>query len=190
MNWAILTIALSMTVLITGVPASAQPRTDGVVDILKDMLGLDRVVHGHVVQHREATLVLRGKDDRTYTINTAGLEVDGARRLRDGRPVTVTLKGPGPGGMPIASAVDLESGPAKVFRRVDGTVEALNEDAVTFRTHDGMTFTLDRARIVGEPPRVALHEPGTLVYQQEPRVAGVWIETHDVQPAAAPRGSR
>lgn len=188
-NRAILTIAIVAT-LFTAAPASARARTDAIVDILRDMLGVDRVVRGHVVKNREATLVLRSDDARTYTINTAALDVDGLRRLRDGRPVAVTLKSPGPGGMPIATAVDLQAGPAKVFRRVDGTVEAVSEDAITLRTNDGMRFTLDPGRIVGEPPQVAVREPITLVYEQEPRVAGVWIESRDVQPAAAPRGER
>ena len=187
---AVLTIVLGITVLLPATTASAQSHTGGVVDVLKGIFGLERVVRGHVIQNREATLVLRSEDDRTYTINTAALDIDGVRRLRDGRPVAVTLKNPGPEGMPIASAVDLQSGPAKVFRRIDGTVEAVTDDAITFKGHDGKTFTLDRARIVGEEPRVAPHEPGVLVYEQEPRLAGVWIESRDVQPAAAPRGDR
>ena len=41
-----------------------------------------------------------------------------------------------------------------------------------------------------ETPPVAPNETATLVYEQEPRIAGVWIETREVQPAAAPRGER
>ena len=66
----------------------------------------------------------------------------------------------------------------------------MSDDQIRFTTRDGSTLTLDRGRIVGEAPHVALNEPATLVYEQEPRIAGVWIETREVQPAAAPRGER
>ena len=186
---AIFTITL-VTVLVAPVPVQAQRGMDGMTDVLKDLLGLDRTVRGHVVYNREATLVLRSDDARTYTINTAGLDVDGMRRLRDGQPVAVTLKSPGPGGMPIASAVSLGAGPRKVFQRGEGVVEAVSDERITFRTRDGRSLVLDRARIIGEPPRVAAQETGTLIYEQEPRVAGVWIETREVLPAATPRGTR
>ena len=188
---AVLTICVGLAVLLgAGSPVAAAERDmggPGVVDVLKDLLRLDRVVRGHVVENREATLVLRGQDARTYTINTAGLDVAGVRRLRDGQPVAVTLKSPGPGGMPIAEAVDLGSGPRKAFRRVEGVVEAVSEDEIRFRTREGRTITVDRARFIGEPPRVAAQESGTLVYEEEPRLAGVWVDTREAQPAATPR---
>ena len=186
--WAILTIAVGI-VTFAAAPIEARGM-DGVTEILKDVLGLDRTVRGHVVQIREATLVLRSADAQTYTINAAGLDTDGMRRLRDGQPVSVTLKRPGPEGMPIASAVATEAGPRKVFQRVEGVVEAVTDERITFRARDGRALVLDRARIVGEPPRVTAQETGTLIYEQEPSMAGVWIETREVLPAAAPRGAR
>jgi hypothetical protein len=51
-----------------------------------------------------------------------------------------------------------------------------------------MTVTLDRGRIVGEALHVVPNETATLVYEQEPRIAGVWIELREMQPAASPRG--
>src|SRR5436190_22314524 len=97
---AILTMLVFAAVLPS--PAGAQARSDSVVDTLSDLLGLGRTVRGHVVQHREATLVLRSDDARTYTVNTAGLDPSGLRNLREGRPVAVTLKSKGPEAMPIA----------------------------------------------------------------------------------------
>lgn len=169
-------IAIFTTVLLSG----------AVLDVLTDGLGLARTARGHVVQHREATLVLRGDDQRVYTINTAGLDLPAMTRLKEGRPVTVALKsGSGPAVMPIAASVTAGPGAAKTFRRVEGFVEAVNGDRVTFKTRDGLTLTLDRSRIVGEAPRVAVNETATLVYEQEPALAGVWIDTREIQPAAA-----
>jgi hypothetical protein len=167
-----------------------QGREGGVPDVLTgvltDVLRLSRSVHGHVVQHREATLVLRGGDDRTYTINTVGLETTALRNLREGWPVIVVLKSPGPDSMPIAASVAPGEGAVKVFRRVKGTVESVSGDRITFKTRGGMTVTLDRSRIVGEAPHVAPNESATLVYEQEPQLAGVWIATGEGQPSAAP----
>ena len=186
-------IVLTAVVLMTSVaPALAQGpgRASGVYDVLTDILGLNRTVQGHVVQHREGTLILRGEDARTYTINSAGLDLTTLRSLRDGRPVTVTLKSSPDGGMPVAASLKHAEGPAKVFRRVEGTVDAVTDDRITFTTHGGNILTLDRARIIGEALHVAPNETATLVYEQEPRLAGVWIESREVQPAAAPRGER
>ena len=74
--------------------------------------------------------------------------------------------------------------------RAEGTVDMVSDDQIRFTTHEGMRVTLDRTRIVGETPPVAPNETATLVYEQEPRIAGVWIETREVQPAAAPRSER
>jgi hypothetical protein len=160
---------------------ASQGRGGGVRGILADVFGLDRAVRGHVVQHREATLVLRGDDARVYTVNTAALDTAALGRLRDGFPVVVSLKSEAPDAttMPIASSIRQVDGPRKEFRRVEGTVEAVNDDRVVFRTRDGRMVTLDRARIVGEAPHVVAHEAATLVYEREPRLAGLWINTRE-----------
>ena len=188
-------IRVILTILLMiGFPAPAWAqglgRADSVIDVLTDVLRLNRTVRGHVVRHREATMVLRGDDDRTYTINTADLDLETLRGLRDGRPVAVALKSPVPGAMPIAVSLQQTNGPTKVFRRAEGTVDMVSDDQIRFTTHEGMRVTLDRTRIVGETPPVAPNETATLVYEQEPRIAGVWIETREVQPAAAPRSER
>src|SRR5205814_2910840 len=97
---AILTILVAIGI---ATPAWAQGSgpASGVLDVLSDVLRLNRTLRGHVVQHREATLVLRGDDDRTYTINTADLDLRTLRGVRDGRPVAVAPKSPVPGTIPI-----------------------------------------------------------------------------------------
>jgi hypothetical protein len=168
-------------------PASAQlpPVGQSVFDALNEVLGLNWWAHGHVVQHREATLVLRGLDQRVYTINTAGLDAGALGRLKDGRPVTVELKrATRLDAMPIAASVAAIQAPTKTFRRVDGTVEAVSDERIAFKTREGRVLTLDRARIVGEAPQVDVNETATLIYEQEPTVAGVWIDTRETQPSA------
>jgi hypothetical protein len=174
--------------IVTPAWAQGSGRAGGAFDVLNDALRVNRTVRGHVVQHREGTLVLLGDDDRTHTINTVDLDLDTLRGVRDGRPVVVALKSPVPGTMPIAVSLQPADGPTKVFRRVEGTVDAVSDDQIRFTTRDGMTLTLDRGRIVGEAPYVVPNETATLVYEQEPRIAGVWIEMREVQPAATPRG--
>jgi hypothetical protein len=169
--------------------AQGQGRTGGVLDVLAEVLGLARDVRGHVVQHREATLVLRAIDGRVYTINTAGLDAPDLARLREGMPVAVSVKSEAPdtSSMPIAAAVGPLAGqPRKVFRRVEGSVESVDGERVAVKTHEGLTLVLDRARIVGEAPPLAADESATLVYEQEPRLAAVWIDPHrPVDPSAS-----
>jgi hypothetical protein len=186
---------LAILVIASGIPALAcaqgTDRARGVFDdLLKDVLRLNRTVRGHVVQHREATLVLRSDDERTYTINTAALGFAALHALRDGRSVTVSLKDSLPGAMPIAVALEPADGSVKRFQRVEGSVEAVDDERITFRARDGRRLSLERARIVGDAPHVWPSETATLIYQDEPRVAGVWIESRDVEPAALPRSVR
>ena len=162
--------------------AVGQGRGGSVRDILADVFGVERNLRGHVVQHREATLVLRADDTRIYTVNTAALDVAALSRLKDGLPVIVSLKSEAPDAttMPIASSIrPVDGQSARAFRRAEGMVESVNDDRVVFKTREGMTVTLDRARIVGDAPQVLAHEPATLVYEQEPRLAGLWIDARE-----------
>ena len=185
---------LTVIVVLSGMtsPVVAQPRpAGGVFGVLDEVLGLRWNARGHVVQHREATLVLRGEDGRTYTINTAGLDASALRRLKEGRPVIVALdRSSNPDAMPIAASVADGSGPAKTFRRVDGVVEAVDGSRITVTTPQGLRLTLDGARVVGEAPRAVEHEAATLVYEEEPALAGVWIDAREIQPSASPPTSR
>ena len=183
---------LTTAVVLLGIvhPALGQEgRSGGVRDIVKDIFGAKRDLHGYVVQHREATLVLRADDGHVYTINTAALDTAALGRLGQGRPIAVALKSEVPtiSTMPIAEAIKPMAGPVKVFRRVEGTVETVTADRVIFKTRDGLTVALDRSKIVGEAPPLTTDDEATLVYEEQPRLAGVWINPHDgVQPSASP----
>jgi len=186
---AILTTAVVLLGIVHPALGQDQGRSGGVRDIVKDIFGAKRDLHGYVVQHREATLVLRADDGHVYTINTAALDTAALGRLGQGRPIAVALKSEVPtiSTMPIAEAIKPMAGPVKVFRRVEGTVETVTADRVIFKTRDGLTVALDRSKIVGEAPPLTTDDEATLVYEEQPRLAGVWINPHDgVQPSASP----
>jgi hypothetical protein len=161
---AIFTIAL----LVAATPAVvAQPqRPSQAFEALGDVLGLaPQIVRGHVVQHREATLMLRGDDGRMYMINTAGLDAAAMARLKEGRPVTVTVKSGTPGAMPIAAVVepiDIQPSAAvagSAHQRVHGVVEALGLGSLTLKTSRGDMLIVDTTQVT-EPVRA---RPGDLV---------------------------
>jgi hypothetical protein len=185
---AIFTTAVVLLGLVHPAIGHAQGRSGGVRDIVKDIFGAKRDLRGHVVQHREATLILSADDGHIYTINTAALDTAAMGRLAQGRPVAVALKSEVPtvSTMPIAEAIRPMAGPIKVFRRVEGTVETVTVDRVIFKTRDGLTVALDRSKIVGEAPTLTASEEATLIYEEQPRLAGLWIDPHDgAQPSAS-----
>jgi hypothetical protein len=143
----------------TTIPAGAQPPADSVRDILSDIYApIDHsapidVVRGSVVEHREATLVLRGDDGRIHTINTAGLDVAAMARLHAGSPVMVALKSGSPGAMPIASAVEAieiqpsASVPGRLLDRVHGAVARIGLGTVTLKTDAGVELTVETTQL-------------------------------------------
>jgi hypothetical protein len=143
----------------TTIPAGAQPPADSVRDILSDIYApIDHsapidVVRGSVVEHREATLVLRGDDGRVHTINTAGLDAAAMARLHAGSPVMVALKSGSPGAMPIASAVEAieiqpsAAVPGRLLDRVHGSVERIGLGRVTLRTDAGVELTVETTQL-------------------------------------------
>jgi hypothetical protein len=161
---------LAVIVGLTG-PAVAQPPADGVRDILSEIFapidhaGPIDVVRGSVVEHREATLVLRGDDGRVYTINTAGLDATAMARLDEGSPVMVALKSGSPGAMPIASAVEAieiqpsAAVPGRLLDRVHGTVDRIGLGSVTLTTEAGVELTVETTQLT----KAVRLRPGDLV---------------------------
>jgi hypothetical protein len=111
----LIAVVTTLAVLAPAVPALAHGSgtDDAVRSIFGDVIDPIRTVRGEVVRHREATLLLRAEDGRTYTINTAGLDAAAMARLTEGRSVRVALKDGRPGAMPIAATVEaIEPDPA------------------------------------------------------------------------------
>jgi hypothetical protein len=176
--------------LVLGAGARAEAQTgERIFDTLGDLLrGGGQQVQGHVVAVSGSELVLRGRDNRTYTISTADIDGQQLARLHPGQPVKVTLKR-GNGQIPTAASISGESGEQRSYRTVSGVVEAVSGDRVQFRTSEGFVIPIDLAQIVGRKPVLREGETATLTYEvagQNP-LAAVWIEPRDPMGAASPR---
>ena len=185
--------ALTMLALVLGasVPAGAQTG-ERVFDALTDLLrGGNQQLQGHVVAVHDEDIVVRGKDNRTYTIATTGID----RRppgdlLKPGQPIKVTLRRGGDG-QPVAASMEADTGPVRSFRTVTGVVEPLSGDRMQFRTTEGFVVPIDLAQVVGRKPTLKPGEAATLTYEvsgQNP-IAAVWVEPRDTTGAASPRTS-
>jgi hypothetical protein len=168
MNRTLAVVTTLVAVLGPGGPAVAQHSADDVHEAVRDVLDPDVIVRGSVLQHREATLVLRGDDGHVYTINTAGLDAAALARLKEGRPVRVALKSGSPGAMPIASAVEaIEVQPSaavagRAVERLHGFVDRVGLGTLTVTTDAGFEVTVETTR-VAEPVRVRPGDAVTIV---------------------------
>jgi hypothetical protein len=76
----LLAILTTLTmVIVSGVPAraknkDAQQKNGGVVDILNRALGGKQNLRGSVVEAKGSILLVRGDDDRPYTVDTATVD--------------------------------------------------------------------------------------------------------------------
>jgi hypothetical protein len=181
----------TMLVLVLGAGVRAEAQTgERVLDTLNDFLRGTQQVQGYVVAIHDSDFVVRGRDNRTYTISTTGVDRQILARLHPGKPVKVSLKR-GTGDSLVATAVEPESGPQRSFRTAVGKVESVSGDRIQFRTAEGFVIPLDLAQIVG--PRLTLRqgEQATVTYEvvgQNPLIA-VWIEPSGAIGAASPRTS-
>src|SRR5204863_7269050 len=159
-----------------GVPAWAQTG-ERVLDTLPGLLrgGGSQELHGFLVAVHEQDIVVRGQDNRTYTIATAGID----RRalgdlLKPGQPIKVKLRRGGDGQKLTASSMEADTGTARAFRTVAGTVEPLAGERIQFRTTEGFVIPVDLGQMVGTRPTVKAGEAATLTYEltgQNPIVA-------------------
>ena len=185
--------ALTVLALVLGASAPAGAQTgERVFDALTDLLrGGNQQLQGHVVTVHDEDIVVRGKDNRTYTIATTGID----RRLlgdllKPGQPIKVKLRRGGDG-QPVAASMEADTGPARSFRTVTGVVEPLSGDRMQFRTSEGFVVPIDLAQVVGRKPTLKPGEAAMLTYEmsgQNPIVA-VWVEPRDTAGAASPRTS-
>ena len=192
MPYVIGTLTLLALLLGASVPAGAQTG-ERVFDALTDLFrSPNQQLQGHVVVVHDEDIVVRGKDNRTYTIATTGID----RRqlgalLKPGQPIKVKLRRGGDAQAPVAASMEADTGAPRSFRTVTGAVESLSGDRIQFRTGEGFVIPVDLAQIVGPKPSFIPGEVATLTYEmsgQNPIVA-VWIESHDTAGAASPATS-
>ncbi|HEV8639981.1 MAG TPA: hypothetical protein VGV13_02670 [Methylomirabilota bacterium] len=121
-------------------------------------------LRGHVVMITDSKVIVRGDDGRTYTVNTAAVDLEELGALEPGHAVGVTTEGAGPTGGLIGGS------------------------SVTFEASDGTVLFLDLARIGGRRPAVEANAPATLIHESGPQgPVPVWIEPRKGRPAASGR---
>jgi hypothetical protein len=179
-------VAIFTTLLLLGAGAPALAQNTGapdtgerILDTLDQLLrgGQASSLTGHVVVLHDNELVLRGRDGKTYVVNTAGVDQQSLASVAPGQEVSVSLR-PGQNQTLIADAVKPAGGTAQTFRTTNGTVQSVSGTRVTFRTAAGMTIPVDLSHVAGPVPSFQANQPATLYYEpqaQSPIVA-VWLE--------------
>lgn len=181
------TFTILALVLVAGVRAEAQTG-ERVFDVLNDFLRGGQQIQGFVVAVHDSDVVVRGRDNRTYTISTSGIDRQLLARLHPGKPVKVSLKR-GSGDTLVAAAIEPESGEQRPFRTATGIAQSVSGDRIQFRTDEGFVIPIDLTQIVGPKPSLRPGDPATVTYEvsgQNPMVA-VWIEPGGAAGAASPR---
>jgi hypothetical protein len=177
-----------MLALVLGgsLPGEAQTG-ERVFQTITDLLRGTQPVQGWVVSVRDADMIVRGRDNRTYTIGTTGVDRQALSRLQPGQPVKVSVRRDGQA--LVASSVEAESGEPRLFRTANGVVDSVSADRIQFRTAEGFVLPLELGQIVGPGPTVKSGETAMVTYEQTGQnpVTAVWIETASSLGAASPR---
>ena len=182
---------ITILVLALGSVGPAQAQTgERVFDTLTDLLrgGGNQHVRGYVVAVRDSDIVVRGGDNRTYAISTAGVDRQKLAGLQPGQPVKVTVKR-GSGDTLTASAVEADNGQPRTFRTAEGVVDSVSGGRVQFRTSEGFTVPVDLNQIVGPRPTLQRGDSATVIYEQTGQnpITAVWIDPRASLGAASPR---
>jgi hypothetical protein len=180
---ALLATLILMAPAMAAAQSSSGGGLGGVLDTLGGIFGLGGGrLHGHVVLVKGDTLVVRGDDGRTLSLDASKTDPRMRGVLKPGDGVTVTLTKPREGEPREAATTiaDLQLDPpsqaAKSWERVEGTIQEASKSKVTFRTRDGMVLPLDVSGIAGLPV-LQPAQPATLIYEQGRQgPVAVWIE--------------
>lgn len=186
--WRIIgTITMAGLALAPGVPAEAQTG-ERVFDALTDLLRGTQQLQGYVVAVRDAEIIVRGNDHRTYNVSVGNVDRQVLTRVHPGKPVKISFKRDA-GGTPVAAGIALESGEQRAFRTATGVVESVSGDRIQFRTTEGFVMPLDLNQIVGPKPSLKPGEQATVTYEQvgQNPLTAVWIEPGATLGAASPR---
>lgn len=180
-------IVIAVLTLAHGRPALAQ--SQGLGGILNDALGgllsqgdEHQRWHGHFVQAKDATMILRAEDGKTYAVDMSTINAPGWQTLTLGQPVTLVAKpGSGPQTL-IATRIEAEqqdrSGRVRApraFRATHGVVERVDGSQLTMRTAENGLISVDLARMTGEAEFHA-RDGALLILEPGPSNTVVWIE--------------
>jgi hypothetical protein len=188
MRYVIGALTMLALVLAAGAPAGAQTG-ERVLDTLNDLLrgGSQQLLQGHVVAVHDEDVVVRGKDNRTYTVATTGID---RRVLGDflvpGQPIKVKVRR-GDNQTLTAISMEPDTGLRKSFRTVTGVVEPLPGDRIQFRTSEGFVVPVDLGQVVGRKPMLRPGEAATMTYEMSGAnpIVALWVEPRDTSGAAA-----
>src|SRR5215470_8050629 len=195
MNRRILPFTIACLMLLVGIASAQDQKSDknkdrGVLDVLQGIVRGERQLRGNIVAVHDNEVIVRGDDDRTYVVNTSGVDQATVQGLKPGQAVSVTARSAGQNGVVIASALKSESSPTKNFQAIEGTVESVNGTKITFKTPNGLTPPLDLRQVVGRAPNLQPNAPATLTVEQDrDALTAVWIEQRASQAGAAPSTS-
>jgi hypothetical protein len=168
-------------------------RGGGRGDILSGLSGEYQRLHGDRVHASGTTMILRADDGKTYAVDMSALNTQMWHPIELGQAVTLAAK---PGREPNtlvaarlqADPADRSTGkaPKKPFVSVQGTVEAVQQSQLRFRTSDGKILRVDASQMPGRAA-MKVNDQGTLTYELGPRqqVRALWLERPETQPSAA-----
>jgi hypothetical protein len=169
-------------------------RDGGRGDILSGLPGEYRRVHGDRVHASGTTMIFRADDGKTYVVDMSAVNTQAWQPLALGQALTLAAK-PGPEPSTLIAArlqadpADRSTGkaPKKPFVTAQGTVEAMQNSQIRFRTAEGKILWADASLMPGRAT-ARVNDQGTLTYEQGPgqQVIALWLEREEIQPAAAP----
>jgi hypothetical protein len=168
-------------------------RAGGRGGILSGLPGEYQRLHGDRVHGSGATMIFRADDGKIYPVDMSALDTERWHPIELGQAVTLAAK---PGREPnalIAARVqadpaDRSTGktPKKPFVSAQGTVEAVQDSQLRFRTTDGTILSADASQMPGRAA-ARVSDQGTLTYERGPQrqITALWLERQETQPSAA-----
>ena len=162
-------------------------------DILSGLSGEHQRLHGHRVYASGATMIFRTDDGQTYAVDMSALDTQLWHPIELGQAVTLAAR---PGREPStliaarlqADPADRSTGkaPRKSFVSAQGTVEAVQDSRLRFRTTDGALLSADASQMPGRAA-ARVNDQGTLTYERGSRqeITALWLDRQETQPSAA-----
>jgi hypothetical protein len=161
--------------------------------ILSGLPGEYQRLHGDRVHASGATMIFRADDGKTYTVDMSALDTERWHPIELGHALTLAAK-PGRETHALIAAriqadpADRSTGktPKKPFVSAQGTVEAVQDSRLTFRTTDGTILSADASQLPGRAA-ARVSDQGTLTYERGPQrqITALWLERQETQPSAA-----
>lgn len=139
---------------------------------------------GHLVQAKGTTMIFRGEDNRTYSVDMSAVDAETWRAFELGQAVTLAARRGQGSQTLIASRIEPEqpgrSGRPRSnrsFRTMQGIVEKVEGFEVTVRTTGGTAVSVNIPPTTGDPD-FRVNDRAVLTLEQGGNTA-VWVERED-----------